>query len=316
MSERERPGCVSEDTHACQAACATDTDTDTTCTTTPPQGSCVRFTYPDGAVYQGDWSNNSPNGLGQYATADGCFYKGRFIDGQLWGHATVIRGVGRVYVGEVQNYMACGYGSMREPTGEVYEGEFFQDQPHGHGILTGSNGLKVEGEWRYGRMGGRYVNTGPDGRVFETEYSNGTMNLLTILGRDGEDITDAERYKGMTLGTMYPPEPKRLEEAMLWGIVKGQLELPLSGRLGDIFDLFGTVTTDPLSTSVLYMPDIGPLRLDQFCDSLRSIELHTLNMNSVKNPSALKRELAKDPGIVVCTHETVRARPGTKLHRL
>ncbi|GIQ88547.1 hypothetical protein KIPB_010821, partial [Kipferlia bialata] len=94
---------------------------------------------------------------------------------------------------------------------------------------------------------------------------------------------------------------------------KGSVELPRG---------IASRTLPPNQARVLYLPDIGEKRIAGFCATLEKCGLSTVNVTAAKNPSALKRELASGTQVppvsqvVVCTHDTVLAREGSKAYRL
>ncbi|GCA62500.1 hypothetical protein KIPB_003934, partial [Kipferlia bialata] len=247
-----------------------------------PESGYARHVYENGYVYEGHWSNRTWNGAGTLTMPDVGEVRGFFVDGEIYGHATV-----------------------NHPDGLVYEGDVVNSKRHGWGKMTLPHGSVLEADWVDGRVSGRPIYTTPDGRVTEGYTEDGynydpmTLNLHGKVSemecsRDGATLTPVD---GST-STYLPMRPRRLSDFVLATIVDAQLRLSLSRKLGSIEEQYGTLTTDPLSTRVLYMPDCGSLRLDQFCDALGSTTLSALSLCSVKNPSALKRELAKDPGVV------------------
>ncbi|GIQ89193.1 hypothetical protein KIPB_011600, partial [Kipferlia bialata] len=71
-------------------------------------------------------------------------------------------------------------------------------------------------------------------------------------------------------------------------------------------------TLPPLCARVLYLPDQGQKWLDGFCARFQQCGLSVLNVMGCKNPSALKRQLARLPQLIVCTHHTSQAKAGSK----
>ena len=84
------------------------------------------FTWPDGAVYQGDFVNGQRHGQGKYTFSDGGCYEGSWKDGRY-----------------------DGYGTCVWEDGRKYQGEWKQGMAHGHGVETYSNGtVRHEGLWQ------------------------------------------------------------------------------------------------------------------------------------------------------------------------
>ncbi|GIQ82504.1 hypothetical protein KIPB_003658 [Kipferlia bialata] len=70
------------------------------------------------------------------------------------------------------------------------------------------------------------------------------------------------------------------------------------------------------TATVLYLPEVSQSSLNGFCSTLRAVGLTVSNVHGFKSPSALKRDLALCPMVVVCTHLCGRAKPGSKAHKL
>ncbi|GIQ86179.1 hypothetical protein KIPB_007981 [Kipferlia bialata] len=77
-----------------------------------------------------------------------------------------------------------------------------------------------------------------------------------------------------------------------------------------------TSAVPPEHAVVLYLPFYGERWLSGFTATLETSSLSVLNLMSIKNPSALKKELAKRPQIVVCTHRTPLAKEKTKRYKI
>ncbi|GCA63878.1 hypothetical protein KIPB_012306, partial [Kipferlia bialata] len=241
-----------------------------TCMHQLPESGFGTYTFPDGDVYEGEWEGSKPNGSGIYTSLSGVVYKGRFIDGNLNGHATVQWGDGGVYVGEVENFRTCGYGTLTMPDGNVYEGNVTHGVLNGHGRVRTPDGTMIEGEFKDGKPCGRMVATGATGIVSELHYGGEGMSLTSMKTSSGREVLGDEVLFRQTVHSHWP---KPLSDSILTEIVERQLGLPVVAKLGDIRGQFGIVTTAPLSTRVLYMPDTGSLRLDQFCEALGSTTL-------------------------------------------
>jgi len=75
-----------------------------------------------GAVYQGPWRNDSPNGHGSFKFSSGADYEGDFENGAFhgWGVYTYVDE--SVYSGQFVKGQREGRGYMEMPTGDKYEG--------------------------------------------------------------------------------------------------------------------------------------------------------------------------------------------------
>lgn len=87
------------------------------------------YTYPDGAIYNGEWKNNMRHGQGIWTRPDGTRY-----------------------AGEWQNDKPGGMGTLVKPDGSIYTGEWQSGRRHGQGIYTRPDGTKSSGEWREGSL--------------------------------------------------------------------------------------------------------------------------------------------------------------------
>jgi len=87
------------------------------------------YTYPDGAVYSGEWQNNMRHGQGIWTRPDGTRY-----------------------AGEWHNDKPDGMGTLVKPDGSIYTGEWESGKRHGQGIYTRPDGTKLSGEWIEGSL--------------------------------------------------------------------------------------------------------------------------------------------------------------------
>jgi hypothetical protein len=87
------------------------------------------------------------NGKGKYTFPDGAIYEGEWKDFKYHGHGRITFSNGE-YVGEFKNGKRDGKGKITLSDGEVYEGSWKDDKKHGIGILTTATGKKYEGQWR------------------------------------------------------------------------------------------------------------------------------------------------------------------------
>lgn len=89
-----------------------------------------KLTYPDGAVYVGEWANGKPHGSGKFLSRTGDGYEGAYVAGKRHGQ-----------------------GKQVLTTGIVYEGEWVNNLYHGMGFLFSKCGrLSVQAEFRHGKI--------------------------------------------------------------------------------------------------------------------------------------------------------------------
>lgn len=112
---------------------------------------CVkgRIEYPDGIVYKGEITLDSPDGQGVLTLADGTSYEGVFMmDGLPSGEYTVNYVNGDIYTGMVINGMPNGNdANMTYANGDEYWGDFLNGKRSGNGMMVYHNGDMEDGIW-------------------------------------------------------------------------------------------------------------------------------------------------------------------------
>ena len=131
-----------------------------------------RMEYPNGDVYDGNWSGGKYDGKGIFLSQSGYRYEG------IW------RGGKR-------------HGAGREtlPDGMVYDGEFVDNARHGRGVLKWPKGVGGGGEGEYigefqeGKRGGRGRQVWRDGDgklyVYEGDWEDDLMHGQGTIWEDG-----------------------------------------------------------------------------------------------------------------------------------
>ena len=137
------------------------------------------------AVYEGEFSDSKPHGVGKMTYRGGRVYEGEWVWGQMQGKGTETLSDGSSYEGEWQAYGGLenskrrGKGIRKRPdgsvwyeaeykdsnrldttdtatvkfgNGDVYEGEFSSDKPHGVGKMAYNDGRVCEGIWNNGEI--------------------------------------------------------------------------------------------------------------------------------------------------------------------
>ncbi|GIQ79502.1 hypothetical protein KIPB_000153 [Kipferlia bialata] len=265
--------------------------------TTPVKDGHGTGTLPNGARATGTWKSGLLQGQGSCTRLDGSTYVGNYVDSRECGQGTMTYRCGSVYTGEWKDGVRSGRGKTDWGNGCVYEGEWAKNVMWGQGRLTYPTGCIYEGAWKGNKQHGIGRLTFENGDYVVGEWKNGEFSGPV----DSGDMS---------------PRIRALDNTTLETIVVDQINLPFGASLGDLSDKHGPMSIEPLHTYVLYMPDMGETRLAQFCESLRSLSLSVLDLSTVKNPSALKREMAKGPQVVVSPHYVIKARPGLKMHKV
>ncbi|MDR1914564.1 MAG: hypothetical protein LBQ68_08815 [Clostridiales bacterium] len=104
-------------------------------------------------MYQGEWSNDMPNGKGTFASFEGWVYVGQFKDGLKHGNGKITYKDTSCYDGEWRNNVKQGQGEQTyfDDQGQyfgTYVGAFAADKRNGTGIFTYANGYTQSGEWK------------------------------------------------------------------------------------------------------------------------------------------------------------------------
>ena len=108
------------------------------------------FTFPDGCVYEGEWSNDEMNGNGTMTFADGKVYQGGFKDN-----------------------MFEGKGQYNWPDESYYNGSWKSNKFHGEGTYVTAKGRKFDGMFVFGsyNSASSYISTNPPTlEVGENDY--------------------------------------------------------------------------------------------------------------------------------------------------
>ncbi|GIQ79822.1 hypothetical protein KIPB_003641 [Kipferlia bialata] len=276
----------------------------------PPESGFGSYRYTNGDVYKGEWQGGEPSGYGTKRYHTGCVYTGNWAGGKYEGYGTLRTQSGMTYDGEWKGDMECGHGTMKYPDGVVYTGEWVDGQRCGEGKLTWTEGFIEEGVFVDNHLEGDVRVTDPRGAVRQVVYRDGKLADVCTSCNQKESHKDAPEY------VVYPAAPKPLTDAMIARMVYTVGRLRPCDKLGDISKEFGVVTCDPLTTHVIYLRDTTPFAIEEFSKSLATTTLSSANLCAAKSPSALKRDLAQDPSVILCTHEVLSAGAGSKLHKL
>lgn len=98
--------------------------------------SFARVEYPDGRVYEGDISNNFPQGNGVMKWPNNNLYQGGFLDGNMDGVGKMVYSNGDIYEGHWENGARQGRGIMVYLADKlIYEGEWVDGKRSGEGCL-------------------------------------------------------------------------------------------------------------------------------------------------------------------------------------
>ncbi|CAE7922888.1 PIP5K9 [Symbiodinium necroappetens] len=94
----------------------------------------ARCTWPDGAVYEGEWKDGLHHGKGTYTAADGHVFVGEYQNGQQHGKGTFTYASGEVFVGEHQDGKRHGKATFTFADGTVQVGFYDQGEDKGRAV--------------------------------------------------------------------------------------------------------------------------------------------------------------------------------------
>ena len=92
--------------------------------------------YGKGINYEGEWDNNTKNGIGIEKFKDGAIYKGEFKNGYKHGIGTYYWSDGSQYEGEFKSNLLEGYGIYKFKDGSFCSGFWISNQISGFGKFT------------------------------------------------------------------------------------------------------------------------------------------------------------------------------------
>ena len=104
--------------------------------------------FSEGEQFVGEFSTEKNKGLGKFTYPDGATYEGQIgANFKREGEGKFVWPNGQVYIGSwIKNKMQ-GYGKINYAKGDQYEGNFKNDLRHGYGIYIYKDGSKEEGIW-------------------------------------------------------------------------------------------------------------------------------------------------------------------------
>ena len=190
-----------------------------------------RKEYANGAIYHGEWNDDSKHGngkmvfangdkydgqykfdrrdgFGKYTYANGDFYEGEWVDGRENGKGEFVWVSGDYYVGQFVDGYRTGQGTYTYESGTVIKGNFKENFAEGYGEITYSNGDNFKGEllrgYEHGQgkmvfaNGDKYVGQFKDGAIHgkgKMVYANGkVVESLWENGKEAEGKTTLAKF--------------------------------------------------------------------------------------------------------------------------
>ena len=106
----------------------------------------------NGEIYECEFKDGKPNGIGRVTLVNGDVYTGTFDDGKICGQVSIKYKNGESYDGYYKDDKKCGYGCLILNNGESYEGDFDNDLYNGEGKLTKADGEIIKGIFKDGNL--------------------------------------------------------------------------------------------------------------------------------------------------------------------
>ena len=104
----------------------------------------------NGEIYECEFKDGKPNGLGRVTLVNGDIYIGNFENGKICDQVSIKYKNGESYDGYYKDDKKWGYGCFNFKNGDSYVGDFENDLFNGEGILTKSNGEIQKGIFKDG----------------------------------------------------------------------------------------------------------------------------------------------------------------------
>lgn len=99
-------------------------------------------------VYEGEFMDNTFNGIGNYNWSNKRKYTGEWKDGKMHGKGVFEWKDGRVYNGEFFDDLKQGFGEFKWVDGRIWRGNWEKGLKHGIGLQVDSSGGNQVGEWK------------------------------------------------------------------------------------------------------------------------------------------------------------------------
>jgi len=144
-----------------------------------------RFTFKNGATFEGSWLNGLPSGEGVFIDG-GNSYDGEWKEGERSGMGRLTYHTDDRYEGQFEHDLPNGYGKFISRENVVYTGHFVSGQFSGSGSMEWPNGDTLEANWEDGFVCGHGVLKKTSiGLTYEGAFrddlfeGNGTMQSAT-----------------------------------------------------------------------------------------------------------------------------------------
>ncbi|XP_044510621.1 phosphatidylinositol 4-phosphate 5-kinase 1-like [Mangifera indica] len=154
-------------------------------------GTVIEKPLPNGDLYIGSFSCNSPHGSGKYLWTDGCMYEGEWRRGKASGKGKFSWPSGATFEGEFKSGRMEGFGTFTGSDGDSYRGSWSSDRKHGYGEKRYANGDFYEGWWKKNLQDGQGRYVWRNRNEYIGEWKNGV-----ISGRGTLIWSNGNKYDG------------------------------------------------------------------------------------------------------------------------
>ncbi|XP_075509384.1 LOW QUALITY PROTEIN: phosphatidylinositol 4-phosphate 5-kinase 1 [Primulina tabacum] len=155
---------------------------------------------PNGDLYIGTFSNNTPHGSGKYLWKDGCMYEGEWKKGKASGNGKFSWPSGATFEGEFKSGRMEGTGTFIGSDGDMYKGSWSGDRKHGYGVKHYSNGDYYEGQWKKNMQDGQGRYVWRNGNAYVGEWKNGMIHGRGVLVWNNGNRYDGNWENGIPKG--------------------------------------------------------------------------------------------------------------------
>ena len=158
--------------------------------------------YPNGSVYEGDFTDGVRHGQGKMVYLGGNVYDGEWKCGATHGHGKIVYADGGYYEGSFENDVphGDGHGKLHYASSGYYEGELNRGVQHGQGKMVYADGNVYEGAWDNGRAHGHgkivYAHGGHYEGSFENDVPRGEGKMVYENG----NVYEGAWQRGMANG--------------------------------------------------------------------------------------------------------------------
>lgn len=196
---------------------------------TPSRLDARKVKFKNGDVYDGEWKNKAPNGMGVMIYANGEIYSGYWVNGIKNGMGTMSFLSGDEYLGDWKDDKFHGEGKMTYANKDFYQGSWEAGKKQGEGTMTYSDGAVYAGSWVEDQYDGKGTLTYVNKDVYEGGWKAGRQ-----CGEGEMKYADGASYAGSWLDGRYSGVGKM--NYVNGDIYEGAWENGLRSGEGSFFD--------------------------------------------------------------------------------